>query len=159
MGKRPSFREYFYYNNERGGNKENSERSPLRNLNRARCKNREFRVDSCGGEALRTLSITTITRIRREWRSRSRDKRQGPIWIVADAPEITFQRWCRNNGASGRDRRDFRARLCVSQGPADRREKKVDDLVSDSDRRRPDLSSDILKRLRDSSQHRGVAES
>jgi len=38
-------------------------------------------------------------------------QRQGPIWILADAPEITFRRWCCNNGASGRDRRDFRVCL------------------------------------------------
>lgn len=77
----------------------------------------------------------------------------------ADAPEITFQGWCRNNGASGRDRRDFRA--CPGafrRVRPDRRQKKGDDLVSDSDRG-PDLSSDILKRLRDSLQHRGVANS
>lgn len=72
-----------------------------------------------------------IIRIRRQWRSMNRDKRQGPIWILADAPEITFHRWCCNNGASGRDRRDFR--VCVSQELADS-QKKDDDLVFDSDR-------------------------
>lgn len=62
---------------------------------------------------------------------------------LVDAPEITFHRWCCNNRASGRDRRDFRACLRVSQSPTDRQEKKGDDLVFDSNR---DLSSSILKR-------------
>lgn len=111
-------------------------------------------------EVSRTISIATITGIRRRRTTgaETSDKdRSGSS--SADAPEITFQGWCRNNGASGRDRRDFRA--CPGafrRVRLDNRQKKGDDLVSDSDHE-PDLSSDILKRLRDSSQHRGVAES